>query len=68
MKVVGGATIRSRSAAVATALTGTVAGLAGFAVGPIASAVLLGLAGGAITAAATWAAPAIGLLLPFRSD
>ena len=68
VKVVGGATIRSKWAALATALSGAVAGLAGYFAGPVGAAIVLGLAGGAITATATWAAPAVRLLIAFRDD
>lgn len=68
VRLVGGATARSRAATVSTALAGVAAGLAGYAAGPAASAVLLGLAGGAGTAVAVWAGPLVGLLAAFRDD
>jgi hypothetical protein len=67
-KVIGSATIRSRSATLATLLTGALAGMAGVAAGPVASAILLGLAGGVMTATVNWAAPAVRLLVAFRDE
>lgn len=68
VRLVGGATVNSRTASLLTALTAMVAGFTGFVVGPEASAVLLGLATGVITATAVWAAPAARLLVAFRDE
>jgi hypothetical protein len=68
MKLIGGATVRSRAATIATATAGASVGLFGFACGPVASAVLLGLLTGAVTAAGVWAAPAVGLALALQED
>ena len=66
MRLIGGSTVRSRTATAVTALTGTLAGLVGVAAGPVGSAVLLGLATGVIAATAVWAAPAAQLLVAVR--
>jgi hypothetical protein len=68
VKLVGGSTIRNRSAAMATAMVGATAGYTGYVAGPIGSAVLLGLAGGAITAVAAWTAPTFRLLVALREE
>jgi hypothetical protein len=68
VKLIGGSTIRSRSAALSTALVGAGAGYTGYVVGPISSGILLGLAGGAITAIAAWAAPTVCLLMALRDE
>ena len=68
VRMVGGSTIKSRTAALTTALTGTVAGLAGYALGPVGAAVLLALSAGAITAATVWAGPSVRMLVAFRHD
>jgi hypothetical protein len=68
VKILGASTIRSRSAAAATVLAGALGGLAGYVVGPVGAAVLLGLAGGAMAAAASWATPAIRYLFLARED
>lgn len=68
VKLVGGSTMRSRSAALSTALVGAGAGFTGYAVGPVGSGILLGLAGGAITAIAAWAAPTVCLLMALRDE
>ena len=68
VKLVCSSTIRSRSAALSTALVGAGAGFTGYVVGPISSGILLGLAGGAITAIAAWAAPTVFLLMALRDD
>ena len=68
VKLVCSSTIRSRSAALSTALVGAGAGFTGYVVGPIGSGILLGLAGGAITAIAAWAAPTVFLLMALRDE
>ena len=67
-KVIGAATVRSRVAALVTALAGTAAGLVGFAAGPVGSSVLLALTAGWVTAAAMWAAPTARLCAALRDD
>ena len=67
-KVIGGATVRSRVAALVTALTGTAAGLLGFVAGPVGGPVLLGLLTGSAAATALWAAPTIRLFAALRDD
>jgi hypothetical protein len=67
-KVTGTATVRSRVAAVVTALAGTAAGLVGFAAGPLGASILLALTAGSVTAAAVWAAPTIRLFVALRDD
>jgi len=68
VRLVGGATVHSRSATLVTALTGAVAGLAGFALGPVGAAALLGLSSGVIAATAIWAAPMARLMVAFRDE
>jgi hypothetical protein len=68
VKLVGGSTMRSRSAALSTALVGAGTGYTGYVVGPVGSGILLGLAGGAITAIAAWAAPTVFLLMALRDE
>ena len=68
MKLVGGATAKSRMSALVTATAGVSAGLLGFVCGPVMSAVLLGLLTGAVTAATAWAAPAVGLVLALQDN
>jgi hypothetical protein len=68
VKLVGGSTMRSRWAALSTALVGAGAGYTGYVVGPIGSGILLGLAGGAITAIAAWAATTVFLLMALRDE
>jgi hypothetical protein len=67
-RVIGAATVRSRVAALLTALGGTAAGVLGFALGPVGAAVLLGLLSGSVTATALWAAPTIRLFVALRDD
>lgn len=67
-KVIGAATVRSRVAALVTALGGTAAGVLGFALGPVGAAVLLGLLSGSVTATALWAAPTLRLFVALRDD
>jgi hypothetical protein len=67
-KVIGAATVRSRVAALVTALGGTAAGVLGFALGPVGAAVLFGLLSGAATATALWAAPTIQFFIALRDD
>src|SRR6266545_4105760 len=67
-KVIGAATVRSRVAALLTALGGAAAGLLGFALGPVGAAVVLGLLSGTVTATAVWAAPTIRLFVALRDD
>lgn len=67
-KVIGAATVRSRVAALLTALGGTAAGVLGFALGPVGAAVLLGLLSGSVTATALWAAPTIRLFVALRDE
>ena len=43
-------------------------GVVGFGAGPVGSAALLGLAAGAIAAAAVWAAPAVQLMAALPAD
>ena len=68
VKLVGGSTVKSRTATLTTALTGAVAGLTGYALVPVGAAILLALSAGAITAATVWASPASGLLVAMRDD
>ncbi len=67
-KVIGAATVRSRAAAVVTALAGTFAGLIGFAAGPVGASVLLALTAGWVTAIAMWVAPTARLCAALRDD
>lgn len=67
-KVIGAATVRSRVAALVTALIGTAAGLVGFVMGPIGASVLLGLTAGSVTAAAVCAAPTVRHFVALRDD
>jgi hypothetical protein len=67
-KCVGASTIRSRVAAVATAVCGVAAGLLGFVLGPVGAAALLALVTGVATAAAAWAAPAVRLFVALGCD
>ncbi|MBA4192281.1 MAG: hypothetical protein C0467_30290 [Planctomycetaceae bacterium] len=68
VRLVGGATVHSRTATLLTALSGAVAGFAVFALGPIPSAILLGLATSVMVAPAVWAAPAARLFVAIRAD
>jgi hypothetical protein len=68
MKLIGGATLRSRSAALATTAAGTTAGFVGLVAGPVVSAVLFGLAAAVITSAAMWAAPLGTLFVALRDE
>ena len=67
-KLIGAATVRSRVAAVVTALAGVAAGLLGFVLGPVGAAALLALVTGAATATAAWAAPAIRLFVTLGDE
>jgi hypothetical protein len=67
-KLIGAATVRSRVAAVTTALAGAAAGLLGFVLGPVGAAALLALVTGAATATVAWAAPAIRLFVALGRD
>jgi hypothetical protein len=67
-KVIGAATIRSRVAALLTALGGTAAGLIGFVAGPLGASILLGLAAGSITAIGLWATPIARLLAALQNE
>ena len=66
-RVVAGETARSRPAALATLATGSAAALGGYALGPVGSAVLLGLSAAALTATAVLAAPVVRLVVGLRS-
>jgi len=68
VRVIGVSTIHSRTAILTTALTGTLTGLAGYALGPIGAAVLLGLSASTFAATAAWAAPTISLLVAIQKD
>lgn len=68
MKLIGGATVRSRSATLATTAVGTTAGFVGFVAGPVVSAVMFGLVAAVMTSAVVWAAPLGTLFLALRDD
>jgi len=68
VRLIGGATVHSRTAMVLTTLTGAFAGFAGFALGPVGAAVTLGLVSGMIAATAVWAAPMARLLVAFGDE
>lgn len=67
-RTVGASTAKSWRAGLATALAAAVTGLAGYALGPVASAVLLGLLAGGAAAVAAWAGPAVALLAAAHDD
>ena len=50
------------------ALTGTIAGIVGFTLGPVGAAVSLRLATGMIAATAVWTTPAVRFLTAFEED
>ena len=66
-RLVAGETARSRPATLATLATGSAAALGGYALGPVGSAVLLGLSAGALTATAVLAAPVVRLAAGLRA-
>jgi hypothetical protein len=66
--VSGGSTVSSRRAALTTFLVGPLASLVGYAAGPVAAAVLLGLLTTPAAATAAWAGPAVALLVALRDD
>jgi hypothetical protein len=67
-KMVGSATLRSRAAALATALSCAAAGLVGWALGPVGASALLALLTGSVAATAAWAAPTIRLFAALGRD
>ncbi len=67
-RLIAGATAKSRAAAVVTTVTGTTAGVGGYLLGPVGTAVLLGLVAAAFAASAAFAAPAGRLLAALRDD
>ncbi|VTU01476.1 unnamed protein product [Gemmataceae bacterium] len=68
VRLVGGATVRSRASLAATVLTAAGAALIGYAAGPFGAAALLGLGSGAAAAVAVWAAPLVGLCVALRGE
>ena len=68
VRMIGVSTIHSRTTVLTTTLTGMLTGLAGYALGPVGAAVLLGLSASAMAATAAWASPALSLLIAIRDD
>ncbi len=68
VRLIGVSALHSRTAILTSTLTGAVAGLVGFVVGPVGAAVLLGLSVSTMAATTAWAAPAISLLVAIRDD
>lgn len=68
VRLIGVSAFHSRTAILTSTLTGAAAGLVGFVLGPVGTAILLGLAVSTMAATAVWAAPAISLLVAIRDD
>jgi len=68
VRLIGVSAIHSRTAIITSTLTGTAAGVAGFVLGPVGAAVLLGLSVSTMAATAVWAAPAMSLLVAIQDD
>jgi hypothetical protein len=67
-RLVGASTVSSWRASLTTFVVGLLAGLLGYAVGPVTAAVLLGLLTSGVAATAVWAGPALALLVALRDD
>ncbi|MCE9562466.1 MAG: hypothetical protein K8U57_10480, partial [Planctomycetes bacterium] len=68
VRLIGVSAVHSRTAIITSTLTGAVAGIVGFVLGPVGAAVLLGLSVSTMAVTAVWAAPAISLIAAFRND
>jgi len=68
VRLIGISTIHSRTAVVSTLTTGLLTAVAGYALGPIGVAILLGMTSSVIAASAIWSGPAARILVAFHDE
>lgn len=68
VRVIGVSTLHSRMAFFSTLATGLLTATAGYALGPIGAAVLLGLVSSTIAATTIWAAPAVRFMVALQEQ
>jgi hypothetical protein len=68
VRVIGISTIHSRTALFSTMATGLLTATAGYALGPIGAAVLLGVVSSTIAATTIWAAPAVRFMVTMQDQ